>query len=185
MSDVPALDPGVGYVIALACALLFGHAAYGKWRGRAEFGAVLANYRILPKVLAGPLSVMVPALETAVALGVAPAASRPYAAATGATLLIVYALAIGINLRRGRFDLDCGCAGPSDRRPIAAWMIWRNVVLSVVLIAAAQPWSARALGGNDLLTIGGGLAVSTLLYIALDRLLGGVMPRTAALGSAR
>jgi hypothetical protein len=182
---MPTVDPGVGYVAVLAFAVLFAHAALGKWRGRAEFAAVLANYRLFPAALVGPLSVLVPALETAVALLLIEPATRTAAAAAGSALLLGYALAIGVNLRRGRRDLDCGCAGPADRRPIAGWMVARNAVLSALLAAVAWPWEPRPLAWTDVLTVVGGLTVTTLLYVALDRLLGQVLPRTAALRGAR
>jgi hypothetical protein len=185
VSAAVVLDPGIGYLIAIGCAILFAHAAFGKWRGRAKFGAVLANYRLVPAPLVAVLAVLVPALETAVSLLILVAATRPFATAVGGALLLGYAAAIAVNLRRGRYDLDCGCAGPADRRPIAGWMVWRNIVLGAALAAAGLPWSARVLGWTDGITVGGGLVVVALLYTALDRLLGQVMPRTATLRGAR
>ncbi len=179
------LDPGIGYVMVSGFALLFAHAALAKWRGLAEFGAVLGNYRLFPAQLVSALAVLVPALESAVALLLLAAASRPWAAAAGATLLLGYGGAILVNLRRGRVGLDCGCSGPADRRPIAGWMVWRNLALAAALAAAGLPWSSRALGWTDAITVAGGLAVLVLLYVALDRLLGQVMPRTASLRGTR
>ena len=180
-----ALDPGVGYTVAIAFALLFAHAALGKWRELGEFRAVLDNYRILPPPLVATAALVVPVLETVVALSLLAAPTRPWGAAAGAALLLAYATAIAINLRRGRSDLDCGCAGPADRRPIAHWMVWRNGVLGMVLAVAGLKWSDRALAWTDAITVGGGVAVLVLLYVTLDRLLGQIMPRTAALRGAR
>jgi hypothetical protein len=185
VSDAFVLDPGIGYVIAIGCALLFAHGALGKWRGFAEFGVVLDNYRLFPAPLVAALAILVPAAESAVALLILVAATRPWAAAAGTALLLAYAAAIAVNLRRGRYDLDCGCAGPADRRPIAGWMIWRNVALAAALAAIALPWSVRPLGWTDAITVGGGLTVLALLYVALDRLLGQVMPRSAVLRGVR
>jgi Methylamine utilisation protein MauE len=185
VSGAVLLDPGLGYVIVIGFALLFAHAALGKWRAVAEFGAVFASYRLFPVSLSAALGVLVPAAESAVALLILPAATRPWAAGVGSALLLGYAAAIAINLRRGRYDLDCGCAGPLDRRPIAAWMVWRNVALAAVLAATVLPWSARPLGWIDAISVGGGLIALALLYAALDRLLGQVMPRTAVLRGLR
>ncbi len=179
------LDPGIGYVLVGAFALLFAHAALGKWRSVAEFKAVLANYRLFPRPLIGALAVLVPALEAAIALALPGAATRPAAAVAGAALLLAYAAAIGVNLRRGRYDLDCGCAGPGNRRPIAPWMLGRNVLFAFALATLVPPWSSRPLGWIDVVTVAGGLAVLVLLYAAADRLLGQVMPRTASLRGAR
>jgi hypothetical protein len=105
---------------------------------------------------------------------------RPQSAA----LLLLYAAAIGVNLHRGRHDLSCGCGGPDERRPIAAWMLGRNLLLATLLGAAALPWATRALQGADFLTVAGGMGVAALLYMSADRLLGQVAPRTASWGDA-
>ncbi len=185
MSAGPLLDPGPGYVIVLALALLFAQAAWHKWRALARFGAVLVAYRLLPASLAGALRVVVPACETAIAALLLPAATRPWATAAGVVLLLTYATAMAINLRRGRRDLDCGCTGPAERRPIAAWMAWRNLLLAALLALGGLPWAERPLSATDLVTIGAGLLVLALLYATLDRLLGQIMPRSAALRGAR
>ena len=185
MSEALRLDPGIGCLLAGALALLFAHAAWHKWRALAHFRGQLAAYRLLPDALLGVAGVGVPLAETAIAVLLLIGPLRAAAALAGAALLLAYAAAMGINLARGRRDLDCGCAGPAERRPIAAWMVWRNVLLSLVLLALGRPWSERALGAVDLLTIGGGVLVLVLLYAAVERLLGQVMPRTAALRGAR
>ncbi|MBS0374160.1 MAG: methylamine utilization protein MauE [Proteobacteria bacterium] len=181
----PALDPGFGLLLVAAFALLFGEAGWAKARARAEFAAVLANYRLLPRLLVPPLSFAVPALELGVAIALWFPATRPRAALAGAALLLVYAAAILVNLARGRRDLDCGCAGPAERRPIASWMVVRNLLLATLLAVAALPWGARPLEAVDALTAVAGLAVAVCLYLALDRLLGVIAPRAAALRGAR
>jgi hypothetical protein len=85
--------------------------------------------------------------------------------------LLAYAVAIAVNLSRGRRDLACGCGGPDDRRPIAPWMVGRNVLLACLLAAVMLPWSERPLTLTDLVTIGCGTAAAALVYLSLDRLL--------------
>ena len=185
MSGADVMDPGIGCVIAGAGVLLFARAALAKYRRLAEFAAVLDNYQLFPARLNGTLAIGVPAVETAIALLLIPPSTRQWAAVAGALLLLAYAGAIAVNLRRGRRDLDCGCAGPAERRPIAAWMVWRNVAIAAALLAAGLPWTTRPLGWIDAITIPGALVVLTVLYAALDQLLGKVVPRTAALRGAR
>jgi hypothetical protein len=134
---------------------------------------------VLPSALAG-ISPLVPILELTVAATLLAGPVRTAAAAAGVALLFTYAVAIGINLARGRRDLNCGCGGPNDRRPIAAWMVWRNLILAALLGATLLPWGSRPMGAADALTIGAGTAVAALLYISLDSLLGRLMPQTAA-----
>jgi hypothetical protein len=117
------------------------------------------------------LAASVPALELAAAVGLLFDKLRLMALWTGISLLLGYAVGIAINLARGRRDLDCGCAGPYDRRPIAAWMAWRNLCLAILLAAALLPWSERPLVLTDSITVGFGTACCALVYLCLDRLL--------------
>jgi hypothetical protein len=121
----------------------------------------------------------VPLLELTLAAGLLAPASRAACACAGAGLLVLYAFAIALNLARGRRELACGCGGANERRPIAAWMVWRNLLLAAILAVAALPAAARPLEAVDLLTVGGGLAVAALLYMSADALLGRVAPRSA------
>ena len=107
--------------------------------------------------------------------------SRHGAAAAGAALLLTYAVAIAINLGRGRRDLDCGCGGPRERRPIGAWMVWRNFALGGLLGLLLLPQTARVLDATDALTIGAGTAVAALLYMSVDVLFGRAAPQAARL----
>lgn len=178
------LDPAIGTLLLGCCALLFASAALHKLRAPARFGAVLRAYRVLPD-RAVRLAPLVPLSELGVALGLLLPAVRADSALAGAALLLAYAAAIGLNLARGRRDLACGCGGPDDARPIAPWMLGRNLLLAALLAATLIPWQSRSLVATDLLTIAAGMAVATLLYVSLDRLLTHVAPRTTALGSRR
>lgn len=177
------IDPAIGACLAGAFALLFMSAALQKLRGLGQFAAVLRAYRVLPEALAR-LSWTVPALELTIGVGLLAGASRSGACLAGAALLALYAAAIAINLQRGRYELSCGCGGPDERRPIAAWMVWRNLVLAALLAALLAPWSPRPLEAADALTIGAGTVITALLYMSLDRLLGRVAPHAARLRGA-
>ena len=175
------IDPVVGLLIVAGLMALFLSASWHKWRALPEFEAVLVNYRLVPRPLARLLRSAVPALELLLALALASGPTRAAAAAAGAVLLLLYAMAIAINLHRDRRDLDCGCAAWNERRPIASWMVARNVLLAAMLAVSLAPWSARPLGAVDALTVGGGVVISALLYAAIDRTLGQLVPRAAAL----
>jgi hypothetical protein len=178
------LDPAVGVLLVGCFAMLFGAAALHKLRTPARFTEVLGAYRVLPERLLR-FAWLVPLAELAVAGALLVAAARAAGALTGAVLFALYAGAIALNLRRGRRDLACGCGGPDDARPIAPWMVARNLMLALLLAALLLPWKTRALLPTDALTVGGGSAVATLLYVCLDRLLARVAPMTAALGGPR
>ena len=167
-------------MLAGAFALLFVSAALDKLRSLQRFAEVFRAYRLLPDG-AARLSWLVPALELTVGVGLLARRSRAGASAAGAALLVTYAAAIAINLQRGRRDLACGCGGPHERRPIAVWMAWRNLLLAGLLGTMLLPWIARPMAAADAVTIGAGTAVAALLYMSLDRLLAQITPRTARL----
>lgn len=178
------IDPAVGALLAGTFALLFASAALHKLRDLTRFAEAFRAYEVLPAG-AARLAWLVPLLELIVAAGMLAAGSRAGASATAAALLLGYACAIAINLRRGRRDLACGCGGPEERRPIAAWMVWRNLILAGLLGAMLLPWAPRPMQPADALTIGAGTAVAALLYMSLDRLLARVAPRGALLRGPR
>ena len=67
-------------------------------------------------------------------------------------------------------------------RPIAPWMVARNLMLALLLLAVTLvPWKTRPLSPVDVLTVGGGVVIATLLYLSLDQLLGRAATWTAAL----
>jgi len=169
------IDPAVGALLAGAFALLFASAAFHKLLDLGQFAAAFRAYQVVPPALAA-VSPLVPLLELAIAAALLVARSRSGAAAAGAALLLAYAAAIAINLGRGRRDLDCGCGGPRERRPIGAWMVWRNFVLAALLAGLLLPWAQRPLGAADALTIGAGTAVAALLYMCVDLLFGRPTP---------
>ena len=165
------IDPAVAYLIVASAGLLFLVSALHKLRDLRRFAEVFAAYGVFPGALARRLAPVVPALELVVAVGLLFDNSRALALGVGVALLLTYGTAIAVNLARGRLDLDCGCAGPNDRRPVAAWMVWRNIGIAILLAAVLVPWSDRPVELTDGVTVGFGTACCALVYLCLDRLL--------------
>lgn len=177
------LDPAIGYLLAACFALLLATAALHKLRDPGRFTAAVSAYCIVPQAWT-PVALLIPLLELSVAAGLLLTRSRSAAATGGALLLCLYAAVIALNLARGRRELSCGCGGPNDRRPIAAWMVARNLLLAAALAALLLPVTPRPFAAADIITVGAGTAVAALLYMSLDQLLGRVAPRVALLRSA-
>lgn len=163
-----AIDPAFSAIVALSAALLFGAAALHKLADWPRFRAALAGYRIAPDRLLPGLAVAVVALELAAVALLPLPASRPAGALVAAGLLASYAIAISVNLRRGRTNIDCGCFGVGARNTISRWMLIRNLLLAVLVCAAALPVSDRALTALDSLTIGGAVICLAILYAAQE-----------------
>ena len=167
-----SIDPAIAALIVACGALLFASAALHKFRDLRRFDEIFAAYGLPPSATRLRLSRVVPLLEALVAGGLLLDVTRTAAACVGIVLLLAYAGAITVNLLRGLRELACGCGGPDDRRPIAPWMVARNILCAASLLPVMLPWSARPLGATDLVTIGFGTATCALVYLCLDRLLG-------------
>lgn len=172
MHQAALIDPAIGSLLVGSFVLLFISAAAHKLRDLQRFAQVFAGYDIAPAISRWRLTWLVPALELLAAAGLALPATRAAASVIGALLLVSYALAISVNLRAGHRAIACGCGGPDQRRPIAAWMVWRNLLLCGVLGLTLLPWTARPLEWMDGATLGFGLLAIGLLYSCAERLLG-------------
>jgi hypothetical protein len=166
-----SVDPAVAMLIIACAALLFASAAVHKLRDLRRFDEIFSAYGLIPGRSRLPLSRLVPLLEGLLAVGLLLDISRGAAVLGAMVLLVAYAAAIALNLSRGRRDLACGCGGPDDRRPIAAWMVWRNILLAALLALVLLPWGARPWMLMDLVTIVFGTATCALVYLCMDRLL--------------
>lgn len=184
-----SLDPAIADLVAVALSLLFAKAAVDKFMDLARFRQLLEAYDLLPAKLAEYGAVVVPAIESALAVGLLlgcfGVGSRPLAGLLAACVLGAYGVAIALNLLRGRKDLDCGCAPAGERRPIAAWMPARNAVLALSALTLTLPIGTRDLGFADMPLLLGGVITCALLYATLDFLLGKVAPTTANLRVSR
>lgn len=175
-----AVDPAVGLILQGSLSLLFAQAASHKLRDFAYFRSALAGYAVLPARWVGPCAVGVIALESAVAAGVWLPGLGALAGIVAAGLLVLYAAAMLINLARGRRDIDCGCGGAAEARPLSGALVVRNGVLAVGAAMTALPTAARALNWLDAVTIMGGVATLLFLYAAADTLLANA-PRLGSL----
>ena len=110
-------------------------------------------------------SMVLPWLEAALAFALLVPASRHLAALGAAALLAGYALAIGINLWRGRRDIDCGCAGPEQAQPIRPVLLARNAALVGLALVASLAPLGRDLGVFDSFVVIAASTVALLLYV--------------------
>lgn len=151
-------------------ALVFATAAVGKLRHAETFEGVVANFRILPEPLVRPFARALPWAELAVAVLVwAPGVVGAAAQAAGAALMVVFAIAMAINVGRGRRIIDCGCFKTEGRQPLGWPMVLRNLVFAGALALAAGLDGGRL----DALVWSNGLAAGValfLLYLAAGEL---------------
>jgi hypothetical protein len=169
------LDPLILRAIAVGLGLMFVIAAYHKLADAAGFRITLLEYQVLPQTAVTPASRVIPVVE--LALGAAWLLGH-YAggltAIASATLLGVYAAAIGINIARGRVHFDCGCGfgGKSDSEQyLSGGLVVRNLVLIGAALLALLPVAERDLTFGDWLTLFAALLAGALLFSAANQLL--------------
>ncbi len=132
-----------------------------------EFALAVHNYQLPPAKASAVVGRLLPPLEVVcgmllvLGLGI-----RPVSAAL-ASLLLVFAGAVAINLARGR-EIDCGCFGESTDRRLSGWTVVRNVALAAAAVVVATE-SPAALALDRLLDVGqaGGVGASEAIAIAL------------------
>lgn len=173
------LDPSVQWVLRLALAWLLLSAARHKLRSAGAFRSALGGYGLLPDGLVGVAArgLTLAELTAGIAL-LAPPLAGP-GAALASCLFGLYGAAIASNLLRGRRDIDCGCGGPGERRALGWPLVARNVVLLAAAGLASLPATPRAWVWLDAVSVGGGVLVLALLYVAADGALAHA-PRLAA-----
>jgi hypothetical protein len=164
-------DPIFIIASALAIAVLLASAATHKLRAPTRFAKQLADYQLLPDSLVRPSASLIPLLELVIAFALLVPVSRAWAALSAASLLALYAAAIGINLWRGRRDIDCGCAGPDQAQPLRPILLLRNSMLvGLALLASVTPIVRDLNVFDGFVTVSAG-AVALLIYAAADGLL--------------
>jgi uncharacterized membrane protein YphA (DoxX/SURF4 family)/peroxiredoxin len=98
----------------------------------------------LPRRVSRPGSVLLPALELAIATGLLVPAGSWWAAAGAAALLLLFIGAISYNLAHGRAP-DCHCFGQVRARPVGPTTLFRNALL----VGVAAVVLARGPGGTQ------------------------------------
>ena len=164
------LDPALGWILRLFLASLFIRAVYAKLQFPSQFTDAVRGYELVPSSLAGTFAAGLLAIEILIAGALLIPNFAPLAAWAAGFVLALYSLAIGINLARGRRDIDCGCAGPLARQTLHEMLIARNLVYVALAFGAAAASSARALNWLDGLTIGFGVVSLFALGVAIDGL---------------
>ena len=169
---MPTIDPVVNFVLRGGIAAILGLAAWHKLMDRNTFEEQLAAYALLPVGLLHPFSRAIPLIETALAIALL---VRFEHAATGAVALFaLYAGAMGINLVRGRRDIDCGCDGLNGKQMLHPVLVIRNIVLMAIALATLLPLSARSLIWADYVIALLATLSALALYTALNTLIANV-----------
>jgi len=165
------MDPVVTVSLCICMSLLFAVGSAHKLRAPAAFRSALMEYRLLPPSMSAVVAMILTVTELLAALLVLIPAVRAAGFAAMAGLLLLYTGAIGINLYRGRRDIDCGCSGPASRHELSGWLVLRNVLLFGLVVFAGVPPAVRSLNWLDLLLIAFTVLTASGLYLGMNQLL--------------
>jgi uncharacterized membrane protein YphA (DoxX/SURF4 family) len=162
------LDPVFAWVLRSSLAALFATAAIHKIRDPRAFLRTFSEYKILPRRLTAPGAIALVVAELSISIGLLVGARGYLAELAAVSLLLVYTLAIGVNLLRGRRNIDCGCLGPASRQTLSGWLLFRNALLTIGAAAICLPISGRRLEFVDGISLVGGFLTLLLLFNAIN-----------------
>jgi putative oxidoreductase len=134
--------------VQIALGLIFVIAALPKITDPPSFAHMIYNYRIVPGVLINLSALIMPWLELLCGLALILGIFRGAARDLIALLLVVFIIAISINLARGN-AIDCGCfnvadAGKTYEQRITDMKIDIIRDLGMLLLVAQLWWAERA-----------------------------------------
>lgn len=165
MNAHPAMAP-FALAIRTLISLVFLTAAYGKLRHGAPFQGVVANYRLLPDAMVAPTAYLIPPVELLLGVTLLLGLAFPWPELGAIALLLLFALAMGTNLRRGRRHIDCGCFQNALKQTLSWTLVMRNVALALLMGVALLSNDAP----HDLLVLINGYLAGGVLFIILQAL---------------
>jgi len=119
------------------------------------FAHMIYNYRLLPGGLVNVLALVLPWVELFAGLALILGVWKKEAAVVAAVLLLVFIVAIGINLARGH-AVDCGCfdvrSAVKSREELLAEMKWVLLRDLGLLLLAAQVLAAERVASGRRIT---------------------------------
>jgi hypothetical protein len=161
--------PLMAISIQIFAIILFVEAAIHKSVTYKDFVGIISGYRLIPISLVWTAAAFVIFAEYLAIISLL--LMLPFLKYLGAVMLVGYAIAIQINVVRGRTEIDCGCGGQS--MPISQSLVSRNLVIAILLA-----WSTNTVGFAGLVGYGfvywilvcGTVLVGYLFYLSYNQL---------------
>ncbi len=168
------VDPIVALSIRLFMAGFFALAVWHKLNDVTRFTQVLRAY-FRGAYSEGSLSLYLIAVMVIMwELGIVAAAVTMRAgellSISASTLLLLYAVAMGVNIVQGNRLLDCGCSWGSEN-PVSNLMVLRNLLLAVGALTLLIPIEERMLTTFEIANAALLAFCTYLVYLAIDQLI--------------
>ena len=158
--------------LRFALSVIFGMAGVAKLSDLSGTREAVTNFGVPPS-FAKAVGFILPLTEIGIALGLLFAKSARQSALAASALLMIFVVAIGVNLLRGRAP-ECHCFGQLYSRPLGWTTLARNLVFAVCALfvfwqvqletesATAAEYESKALSASLFLAVAG---VTTLLLL--------------------
>jgi uncharacterized membrane protein YphA (DoxX/SURF4 family) len=140
-------SPWLTVRMQIAVGVIFIAAALPKVVDPPAFAQMIYNYRLVPGFAVNAAALVMPWIELLAGAGLVLGIWRRSSATVIGALLVVFIVAIGINLARGH-AVNCGCFDVSgatkNREQLLGemrWVVWRD--LGMLLMIAQILWATR------------------------------------------
>lgn len=167
------LDPAVELLLKLGFLSLFFLSLTHKALNFTEFEATVANYQkgLYPNwTLTLPLSLVIIFMELLIVMSALLISDGIVLGCLAAGMLVLYALAMAINLLRGNRMLDCGCTWGTAKQPVGYELVIRNLVLALFALLLTLPVEMRPLHLLDYFSVFAALLLSAVLYTGINQM---------------
>ena len=166
----PILEIGICSFLAV----LFAQSSFHKVRNFPQFCGVVGSYTagvLSPNSLSVRLlASVVVVCEMAVVLAAASGLSSILVGSLAISLLVLYALAMALNLGRAHSIIDCGCSWVPGR-PLSWWLPVRNFCVAIYAALLLLPQRVQSLDSFEMAN-GVALALATyIVYMGIDQYL--------------
>ena len=152
--------------------LLFLKAALFKGFDFLEFQGYVADYQLLPDRWVRPAAMAIVVLECLTVLTLLFEATRMIGVVLAVGLLTLYAVSMGINLKRGRSQIECGCGGVPQY--LSPRLLVRNAVLMVIALLPLAGLPQAMSASDTLLPLLAGLFMFAM-YALIEQINANVM----------
>jgi len=137
-------------ILALFCSMFIGvlflTSGVSKLADKKMFVGVVRGFALLPDAAATLVGTLLPYVEILIAVTLLLDVYRGAVLAVAIVLLTSFAIAVSINLLRGRSYISCGCFFAHENSPLTWFLVGRNVLLIVVAVVGALTSNSIGIG---------------------------------------
>lgn len=116
-------------------------AGIGKLLNISSFISAVSGYKLLPRMAVIYFSRILPYVEIFVGISLWVRVFDPWNEILASCLFVMFAVAITINLLRGRRNISCGCLGPNNKNHLNWQLVFRNILfVSLAVYCSTVHW---------------------------------------------